>query len=234
MSTPPLPAAPRLVLFDLDDTLCDYANARARRLEIAFRIASERSGVELDTDMPALIEESIAIHPHSTEHFSDLLGRHGIADEQAVAAARDWYGSHQFHTLALFEDAMQTLETVRAFPSVERIGLVTNGPSEVQRCKIELLGVEASVDFILVSEEFGVWKPDPGIFVEALRLGGAGSEEAVFIGDSAEQDIAGAQAAGIAGIWIDPAGRGWEQPFPAPACSVASLAEIRGLFANRG
>lgn len=230
--TPPLPASPRLVLFDLDDTLCDYAGARARRLEIAFRIASEQAGVPLDVDVSALIEESIAVHPHSTEHFGEMLGRHGILNPQAVRAAREWYGRHRFHTLALFEDAVQTLSLVRAYPSVERIGLVTNGPSEVQRCKIDLLGVEPYVDFILVSEEFGMSKPERGIFAEALRLGEAHPGETVFIGDSAENDIAGAQAAGIAGIWINPSGRDWERDSPMPAHSVAGLAEVRRLFSR--
>jgi putative hydrolase of the HAD superfamily len=231
MMTPALPSTPRLVLFDLDDTLCDYAGARARRLEIAFGLAAERSGGALDVDFAVLIEESIAIHPHSTEHFGELLGRHGIADAQAVRAAREWYAGHRFHTLALFEDAVQTLETARALPSVQRIGLVTNGPSDTQRCKIDLLGVEPYVDFVLVSEEFGVWKPDPGIFAEALRLGEAAAEETIFIGDSAEHDIAGAQAAGIAAIWINPGGHAWDQRAPEPARTIGTLAELRELFA---
>jgi putative hydrolase of the HAD superfamily len=231
MMTPSLPSAPRVVLFDLDDTLCDYAGARARRLEIAFGIASEQAGVALDADVAVLIEESIAIHPHSTEHFRELLGRHGIADAQAVRAAREWYAGHRFHTLALFDDAIETVAAARAVSSVERIGLVTNGPSDTQRCKIDLLGIEPYVDFILVSEEFGVWKPEPGIFAEALRLGGAEPGEAIFIGDSAEHDIAGAQAAGIAAIWINPAGRGWDQRAPEPARTIGTLAELRELLA---
>ena len=32
------------------------------------------------------------------------------------------------------------------------IGIVTNGPTEVQRAKLELLGVDRLVDFVLVSE----------------------------------------------------------------------------------
>lgn len=230
MTTPSLPAVPRLVLFDLDDTLCDYASARARRLERAFRIAFEEAGVEIKSDISLLVAESITMQPHSTEHFGELLGRHGVENAQAVRAARQWFSGNRFHTLELYNDAVQTLELVRGCSGVERIGLVTNGPSEVQRHKIELLGIEPYLDFILVSEEVGHWKPAPEIFAEALRIGAAAPEETMFIGDSAENDIAGAQASGIAGVWINPTAREWDQRCPAPTRSVTCLAEVRRLF----
>jgi putative hydrolase of the HAD superfamily len=222
-----------LVLFDLDDTLCDYAGARYRRLEQAFRQAFTSAAVPPPDDFAPLIAESIALHPHSTEHFAELLAIHGITAEEAVRAAREWYGQNRFHTLALFPDTVMTLETVRRLPGVERIGMITNGPTEVQRRKIELLGLEPYLDFILISEEFGCWKPDPAIFAEALRLGGATAGEAVFIGDSAEHDMTGAHAAGIASIWINPAGAGWHLPCPAPAHVVTSLAGVRELLGAR-
>lgn len=229
MTAAHLPNPLRLVLFDLDDTLCDYAGARFRRLEQAFRRAFASAGLVPPDDLAPLIAESIALHPHSTEHFPELLARYGIGDD-AVRMAREWYGGNRFHTLALFPDAVATLDAVRRLPGVERIGMITNGPTEVQRRKIELLELEPHVDFILISEEFGCWKPDPAIFAEALRLGGAAADEAVFIGDSAEHDMTGAHAAGIAGIWINPSGLPWKLPCPAPAHAAASLAGVRNLL----
>ena len=89
-------------------------------------------------------------------------------------------------------------------PKADRpIGIVTNGPTEVQRAKLELLGIDRLVDFVLVSEEFGVAKPDPAIFREALRLAGVKPEEAIFVGDSVEFDMAGARAAGIPTVWVN-------------------------------
>ena len=131
MTTPPLPAEPRLVLFDLDDTLCDYASTRARRLEVAFRIAFEEAGIELRSEISQLVDESITMQPHSTEHFGELLGRHGIENTEAVRSARQWFSGNRFHTLELYTDAVLTLELVRGCAGVERVGLVTNGPSEV-------------------------------------------------------------------------------------------------------
>jgi len=226
----PLTAQPELVLFDLDDTLCDYASARARRLQAAFRRAAERAGVRLPDDLTPMIEESITLHPHGTEHFGELLTRYGITGTDAIRAAREWYAANRFHSLALFPDAVETLATVRAARPDRRIGMITNGPSEVQRAKIALLAIEQHVDFIIVSEEFGAWKPDPAIFAEALRLGSAPPDAAIFIGDSAEHDIAGAQGAGIDAVWINRAGLPWPSPTPAPRFIASGLAEVRVLL----
>ena len=224
----PLHPPPRLLLFDLDDTLCDYAAARGLRLRRAFAPALDHVP---DLDLDRVIEDSLALHPHGTDHFADLLLQHGVTDPAVAAAAADWYRANRFLGLALFDDAVATLQALRNPLSGDerRIGLVTNGPAEVQRAKIALLEVEPLVDFVLVSEEFGAWKPDPAIFAEALRLGGARADEAVFVGDSAEHDIAGARAAGIRTIWVNRTQRPWAGDDP-PDYEASDLATVRRLL----
>ena len=46
--------------------------------------------------------------------------------------------------------------------------MITNGPADVQSAKIDLLGLRPYFDFCLISGEFGFWKPDRQIFLEAL------------------------------------------------------------------
>lgn len=227
-SNSPLNPPPRLLLFDLDDTLCDYAAARALRLRRAFAPALDHVP---DLNLARVIEDSIAVNPHGTDHFAELLLRHGVADPAVAETAAGWYRTNRFLGLALFDDAVATLQALRnPAPGLERrIGLVTNGPADVQRAKITLLEVEPLVDFILVSGEFGAWKPDPAIFAEALRLGGAPANEAVFIGDSAEHDIAGACAAGIRTIWVNRTGRPWVGDDP-PDYEAKDLAAVRKLL----
>jgi putative hydrolase of the HAD superfamily len=225
--------SPRLVLFDLDDTLCDYAGARALRLRIAFTLAMEGRPAESVVDVDRLIEDSLAMHPHGTDHFAELFDRHGIGAEAEAARAAEWYGTNRFHGLELFADAIETLQAVRQALPGRRIGLVTNGPTEVQRAKIDLLGVDAHVDFVIISEEFGAWKPDPAIFQEALRLGEADAPDAVFIGDSPDHDMAGARATGIRAIWVNRTGRPWPGEAVPPDQEVPDLATVRGLLATR-
>ena len=220
---------PRLLLFDLDDTLCDYAAARDLRLRRAFAAALATAPSGGGADLDRLVAESIAIHPHGADHFPDLLRRHGVGDE-AAAEAVAWYRANRFLGLALFADAVQTLAALRRALPGRPIGLVTNGPAEVQRAKIELLEVERLVDFAIVSGEFGAWKPDPAIFQEALRLGGAAPEEAVFVGDSAEHDITGARSVGIRAVWVNRTGRPWAHGEPGPDFEIPSLTALLPLL----
>jgi HAD superfamily hydrolase (TIGR01549 family) len=229
----PISPPPRLILFDLDDTLCDYASARIVRLRTAFSLALDSTEPAQALDLDDLIAQSLEIHPHGTDHFTELFRRNGInADEAECAAeiASEWYRTNRFHSLTLFADAVETLKAVRGLPPPRTIGLITNGPTDVQRAKIDLFDIEQLVDFVLISEEFGACKPDPSIFVEALRLGNAKPDEAVFIGDSPEHDIAGAQAAAIRSIWMNRTDRRWPTELTPPDFEARDLTEVRALL----
>ncbi len=225
----------RLVLFDLDDTLCDYTHARGRRLERAFGDAFDVSGHSRPSDMADLIARSIAINPHGVDHFPEVLAPFGLANG-AIMAAQRWYQTNRFHELAFFAEARAALAAVRAQPGVagRRIGVITNGPADVQRAKVDLLGVEALVDFVVISGEFGVHKPDPAIFGEALRIGDASAHEAVYIGDSAEYDVAGARGAGLASVWVNRDGSAWVGGEERPALEIRNIGEIAQALTKPG
>ncbi|HMA26569.1 MAG TPA: HAD-IA family hydrolase [Solirubrobacterales bacterium] len=71
-------------------------------------------------------------------------------------------------------------------------------PRVLERCDLEGL-----LDGTVTSAEAGARKPDPAIFAPALELAGCGPDEAVHVGDTAEEDVAGARAAGIRPLLID-------------------------------
>ena len=237
MTSPPLDPRPKAVIFDLDDTLCDYGTAREARLRRAFTLSpprgTQRAGA---VDLDRMIAESIQMHPHGADHFEELFARFGITDARAASAAADWYRKNRFHGLRLFPETEAVFSAVRiavlddGTQATRPIGIVTNGPTEVQRAKLQLLGIDRLVDFVLVSEEFGAAKPEPEIFREALRLAGVMPEEAVFVGDSAEFDMAGAQAAGIPTVWVNRHQRPWMGPGPAPTRQIRTLAELPQLL----
>ena len=66
--------------------------------------------------------------------------------------------------------------------------------------------IKGHIDLLMASEEAGVSKPDPAIFALALGRLGCSADEAVMVGDSWENDIVGAQRAGIRAVWFNPRG----------------------------
>jgi putative hydrolase of the HAD superfamily len=84
-------------------------------------------------------------------------------------------------------------------------------PAVLERC-----GLDGMLDGTVTSAATGSRKPDPGIFLAALELAGCEAGEALHVGDTAEEDVTGALAAGIRPLLIDREGGG----------DISSLEEI--------
>jgi haloacid dehalogenase superfamily, subfamily IA, variant 3 with third motif having DD or ED/haloacid dehalogenase superfamily, subfamily IA, variant 1 with third motif having Dx(3-4)D or Dx(3-4)E len=73
---------------------------------------------------------------------------------------------------------------------------------------LERCGLAAHLDGAVSSAEAGARKPDPAIFEAALALAGCSADEAVHVGDTREEDVEGAEAAGIRALLLDREGVG--------------------------
>jgi putative hydrolase of the HAD superfamily len=70
------------------------------------------------------------------------------------------------------------------------------------------VGLFELVDGVVASATAGVAKPEPSIFRVALAAAGCEADEAVHVGDSATDDVAGARAAGVHALLLDRSGGG--------------------------
>jgi putative hydrolase of the HAD superfamily len=216
---------PRLVLFDLDNTLCDYDGARVVRTRYAFAPCfADEARLEL------AVAEAVARAEHGAEHFAQVLAAHGQDDARVVAAAQARYSEDLFRGLRLYDES---LAVVAAVAAVAGIGLITNGPADIQRPKIELLELAGVFPLIVVSGEVGLWKPDPAIFRLALERAGGDAASAIYVGDSAEHDVPGAQAAGLRTVWVNRAGRAWPGGAP-PDVEIRNLRELLPVLGLEG
>ena len=62
---------------------------------------------------------------------------------------------------------------------------------------------QLTFDAVYTSEMIQKYKPDAGFYQYILRREGCGPEDAVFIGDSLTDDIAGPKRLGIATVWVN-------------------------------
>ncbi len=109
--------------------------------------------------------------------------------------------------------------------------MVTNGLGEVQRARIERLGLGDYFDTVAISAELGVAKPGVEIFESAFQaLGSPSKASAVMVGDNLSADIRGGINYGIATCWYNPHGH----PSNGTDHSdheIEDLNELRGLLA---
>jgi HAD superfamily hydrolase (TIGR01549 family) len=135
---------------------------------------------------------------------SEKLGIEVTADELVDAIRFDAY-----------PDALPALHELRE--GGLRLVCVSNWdcslPAVLQRC-----GLGDLLDGAVSSAATGARKPNPAIFRRALELVECGPDEAVHVGDTPEEDVEGARAAGIRALLIDRDGKGGD---------ISSLREIR-------
>jgi HAD superfamily hydrolase (TIGR01549 family) len=155
------------------------------------------------------------------EALEDLRRRSAavLADEAGVdpgAAYDALMGSLRFEA---FEDAAPALAELRSMGL--RLVVVSNWDASLPDV-LDEVGLGRLVDHVVVSALAGCSKPDVRIFEAALNAARCSADEALHVGDSPDQDLRGAGAAGIRAVLVDRSSgvRG----------SIASLAELPALL----
>jgi putative hydrolase of the HAD superfamily len=140
----------------------------------------------------------------------------------AVFARLDTY--HRVHNLweDVPADVPVALERLRAR---FRLGVVSNANGTVRE-KLARVNLAGYFETIVDSHEEGVEKPDPRLFHVALARMGVRPAEAAYVGDLYHVDVAGAVAAGLTPILLDPL----DLYGDLPVTRVRSLGELEGCL----
>ncbi|WP_263224669.1 HAD family hydrolase [Pseudomonas alabamensis] len=225
-----------LITFDLDDTLWDTPPVIASA-ELVLRdwIKAHAPALgELPVEHLHGVRERVVQAEPGLKHRISALRRQVLF--QALQALD--YPEPQAQALAdeAFEVFLHARHQLEIFPQVQpmlerlgqryTIGVVTNGNADVRR-----LGLADYFDFALCAEDLGIGKPDPALFLEALRRGNAQAANAVHVGDHPRDDIAGAQGAGFKAVWFNPQGTPW-QAEQAPDAEIRCLSELDDVLAR--
>lgn len=201
----------RAVLFDLDDTLFDHhrsAGAALRRVHEYFAPsvtfdAFERHHMQYLEEMHIeVLAGRIEMNEARRERFRRVFRALGLtlAEDQTDAVAMAYRTGYLAARRAM-DGAIELLTAVHART---RIGIVSNNLLDEQVEKLQHCRMDRFIDVLVVSEEAGIAKPEPGIFQIALDRLGIRADETVMVGDSWANDIVGARRAGIRGVWFNP------------------------------
>ena len=109
-------------------------------------------------------------------------------------------------------------------------------PGAILRKILEAFGLLGCFSHVVFSDEVGVRKPDPAIFLGALRAVGGDPSTAIHVGDDGLLDVGGARAAGMRVIQVTSASLkalGGRRP-DAVIPSLIELPEAVGRLQSRG
>ena len=219
----------RAVLLDALGTLVRF-EPPAPLLRAALR---ERLGIEVAAAAAeAAIRDEIAYyraHLHMGHHaasLAELRRRRAEAMRPALGIDADGEALTGALLAALrfraYPDAAPALRALRSQGLA--IVVVSNWDHSLHE-RLAETGLAPLVDAAVASAELGHAKPERAIFEHALGLAGAGAGEALHVGDSPEEDVAGALAAGLRAVLVARGARPAESPAPV----IGSLAELPAL-----
>jgi YjjG family noncanonical pyrimidine nucleotidase len=216
----------RAVLFDLDDTLFDHRrSARAALAEVHrvhapatdFDTFERHHTTNLELMHVEVLGGRIDLDEARRERFRRVFRALDVPlNEREVDAVASAYRSGYMTARRALDGAADLLTALRPHA---RIGIVTNNLLDEQRDKLAYCGLAAMVDQLVVSDDVGVSKPEKRIFEIALERLDVGPEDAVMVGDSWANDIAGAAGAGIRAVWFNPE----RKPIPIDPPGIAQI-----------
>ena len=210
-----------LALFDLDNTLICRKQALT---PVSEQFCAEH---HLESD----------VVPYVFEAFRERTGiavfarlRHEFDLASPVQELWDWYVDAIVAAVSCPPLVLAGLQELRG--SGWAVGIITNGATDIQTAKLRATGIDQTVDTVVISEDIGIRKPDPGIFHVAAARCGQPLIGGWMTGDHPDTDITGAHGVGLRTICIA-AGRTWAHDAPPAEHSVDNaLAAITHLLAQ--
>jgi putative hydrolase of the HAD superfamily len=221
----------RAVLLDSLGTLVELESPvprlRERLGELGFDVDEERVARAFGAEVAYYVEHHVEGRDQST--LAALRNRCAavLLDELAIpelplADAREaLLASIAFRA---FPDAAPALRELRA--RGPRLVVASNWDCSLREV-LATAGLLELVDDAVSSAEAGAAKPDPAVFRAALAAAGCEPDDAAHVGDSEENDVAGARAAGVRAVLVRRDG-GRESASGAPV--IASLAELAAVL----
>ncbi|MBN4074208.1 HAD-IA family hydrolase [bacterium AH-315-D21] len=220
----------RAALFDLDDTLIDRKSA----YDDVYRVLYDRhEAIHGKTSWEAALNYFWTLSPDNAtsprEAFLEIQKRWpGVTGDPD--SHYQFYFTQMVNAMKMLPRAMNFVNWLN--DSGVNWGVVTNG-DQFQLQKVERTGLTGHIPFVLASKLFGVDKPAPEVFMEAVRLldiPDVQTDEILFVGDNPYTDIVGAHGVGMKTAWVR-MGREFPDDAPYPDFIVDHVEELKAHLA---
>lgn len=198
----------KAVTFDGDGTLWDFDESMRYALSMVHKELEKLDSVAaamLNVDDMIVIRNRVAdkllqkqiLDPVTIrrEAFCQTLMDIGRPDNALASHLNDVYLKHRLERPCCFSDAYPAL---KALSNTYTLGVISNGNTRPEQC-----GLTKLFKFVILSQDYGIRKPDLGIFTIALSKAKCLPREILHVGDSIEEDVSGAIQSGFRCVWLN-------------------------------
>ena len=236
------------IVFDLDDTLIDwsaqaltygeisrphvnnvhrYLTAENHTLPDANTFFDQyRSTVRSNWEAAKGVWTGVSFYNSLNNLFQALELDVARIDFEAVARAYDWRPTAGVRPFA------DTIEVLNTLQQTYKIGLITNSmlPMWMRDVELEAYGLIDYFDARITSGDAGYLKPHTAVFHHMLDKLEVSPNRAIFVGDSPEHDIDGANATGMISVLMDPPHLNRELNGTQPDYTINCLQELLDIL----
>lgn len=213
------------IFFDLGDTLVDNTRVWLRMLEDLHQTLSSMGRAYRLEELTSLFEQiSAECMPHP---FAELQQRIGLDEVEKKLAKENVTWRHDLEEV--IPGTFDLLESIRDH---YKLGIIANqAPGSEDRCN--KWGLSPYFDVFLASAELGINKPNPKIFLLALKKAKCPPEKAVMVGDRIDNDIRPAKLLGMKTIRLVRGYQRFQEPrdeWDVADFTVYSLSELQNCL----
>lgn len=198
------------IFFDLDHTLWDFD----KNSMLAFKRVFKKFKITIEFDAFLKIYEPINLE-YWKKYREDKVSKENLRRGRLIDSFNFFdliYSTEKIDEIAdayiqelpfdnhLFEGAVEILDYLIL---KYKLHIITNGFEEVQHKKLKNSGIDHYFSTVTTSEEVGLKKPNPKVFLTALNKANSFPTQSVMIGDSLEADILGANNIGMETIFYN-------------------------------
>ena len=187
----------KAVLFDLDNTLLDFAKFKKKSTEAAVRAMVDAGLENKDEDLSTRFLEFYYSHGiESDDAFQKFLEKEfGKAEPRILAAGVNAYLKEKYLHLKPYPGVVETLKALKT--EGLKLGVVTDGVRLKAWMRLNAAGLDKYFDAVVTFEDTGKKKPAKEPFLKACEELKVKPEECLMVGDWMERDIEGAKSVGM-------------------------------------
>lgn len=202
----------KVVLFDADDTLFDFKKSETHAFMTTLTEYEDNYDENIhlkayhrintliwkEFEMGEITQKDLKVERF--RRLRDALGLTFSPDEFA-----EKYMHHLSQASFVYPEAEALMEKLQG---KYKMAIITNGLTQVQKRRIRNAPFARYFQEVIISEEIGISKPNPEIFIHTLeKLDHKDTESVLMIGDSLTSDIKGGEKSGIDTCWYNPEGK---------------------------
>ena len=156
--------------------------------------------------------------------FGELFVHWGVQAPPARGADA-YFQAHA--TALLYPEAREAIDALR-----DRYTLAVLSDADADFLHDNVARNSLAIDTVISSEEVRAYKPHVSMFREGCARLDVEPAQAVYVGDSAWADVAGARHAGLRAVWINRYLVDWPDDIDPPEAMIASLDELADTIAQ--